>query len=105
MGDDSELLPCPFCKSADVKAEFIPWVEGEMCDQFFVECQDCGARGPDISHWVRNDEERFLSDARRMWNKHSILLSQPPDRWVSDIWTECGRCEAIFPTRSSCANH
>lgn len=59
-----KLLPCPFCGSEEVHME-------EMIPHWFVECANCGVRGP----WSSTNE----GSAVCLWNKRDPSLFSPSE--------------------------
>ena len=57
---ESELKPCPFCGSSDVKLQ----VAGDAQHIVVVECGDCNAQGPTVALIV----EDCHSKAAALWN-------------------------------------
>lgn len=55
-----ELLPCPFCKSENIKFHF---ANGE----YWIECAECGA-GCGF--------ENGLGKAVRIWNNRALILTE-----------------------------
>ena len=48
---DDKLKPCPFCGG---EAGFSTGKNGDGSDWHYIECGDCGAMGPYISHASHN---------------------------------------------------
>lgn len=59
----SDLIPCPFCKSKNLRISKEPKISQDL--QYFsfvdccVECLNCGADGPKIA---------FVDDVKKAWN-------------------------------------
>jgi Lar family restriction alleviation protein len=58
---ENKIKPCPFCKSVDVKIDYI------TCAHAYIHCIKCGADGP-MSDNLKNEESSGI-DAIMKWNK------------------------------------
>lgn len=70
--DTSGLLPCPFCGATSEKLDI--YVSPLRCEEeFWVTCDDCGARGP-RSSWI--------SSAQLLWDRRAPCTDEQGEAWA-----------------------
>lgn len=58
-----ELKPCPFCGSSNVKNEWV--YAGTDLEEYWVECMNCGGKGP----WD-SDQQQAIEEWNTRVNKN-----------------------------------
>lgn len=83
MTDDAKLLPCPFCGSDDIDAEFALVAEPDGRNHHEPGCMECGATAP-----------------ANLWNKAlrapSNVMYCAKER--EECWP-CPKCKAVQPSQ------
>lgn len=63
MNRREPLVPCPFCRSTDIRASEVPFMV------VFLSCHKCGATGPTFPAGKKTVEDKWPTDAARDgWN-------------------------------------
>ena len=66
-----ELLPCPFCRSKDLRIRGLPRIYNDLTGfeivSSHVECLNCGADGPKIA---------FVKDVVIAWNLRNEMENE-----------------------------
>lgn len=123
--EPSEMKACLHCSSTDVRMEVQTWKHHNDIDEYFVECQDCDARGPSIGHQERFKTEAVVrAEAVAKWNLRPAIdtavqgrdaelrkLITPRLRESAEelhrarFWVERGGSGSNFEVIKSCLKH
>ena len=63
----TDLLPCPFCGSSDMRYEF-------CASQGYITCNECGTQGPCDERAA--DPHCDIEAAETAWNRRAIAAEQ-----------------------------
>lgn len=67
-----ELKPCPFCGGEAVLIKRSACVgHGDYCNEFFVTCKKCHARGDVFDDYLCELHEKLAREATEAWNRRA----------------------------------
>lgn len=65
-----EVKNCPFCGGEGMLTKkFVCVGHGDYCDEYFVTCKECKARGQSFDDYLSEPLEKLICKAIEAWNR------------------------------------